>query len=869
MPDHDFETPMMLQYMAIKKQYPDCVLFFRMGDFYEMFLDDAKLGAQVLDITLTSRSKGKDGRIPMAGVPYHAVDSYLQKMVKAGYKVAICEQLTPPNSRGLVERDVIRIVTPGTVLDEQALERKRNNFIVTVAWGKDALGLAIADISTGLFQAAELQGKDLRSLLLDELTRLAPAECVLSEERYNDGVTLSVLKNQPGMNVFPYEGWDRFAGNAERYLKDTFHIQSLAVFDLEESPLAVKAAAPLLGYLIETQKGHISHIRKITPYRAEDTMQLDRSTITNLELFTTLREGEQRGSLLNTIDMTVTPMGGRLLRRWLMKPLVSKKRIVARHDLVEEFVRQRHLRAELRQGMGESNDVERIVARLATNQANAKDLVGMKQSLRILVEVGKRIEALSPTLAGELAKGVSPDIPQLADFIENYILENPAFDPKNGGIVAEGINAELDSLRRTVQGAKDWLVDLEVRERQRTGIGSLKVRFNKVFGFYIEVSKSNLRQVPSDYDRKQTLVNGERFTTPELKRQEEIILTAEERMNALEYEIFLEVVAKVLSYTDQIQAAAQVVAEIDCLSGFAELAELLHYSRPDVVNSQRMHIQGGWHPVVEQLLTDHRFVPNDTLLDPTERQLILITGPNMAGKSVYIRQVAVIALLNQIGSFVPAEQAKLPVFDRIFVRSGASDMISAGMSTFMVEMVETAQILHNATEKSLIVMDEIGRGTSTFDGISIAWAVAEYLVTNRAVAANTLFATHYHELQELANRFPTKIGNMHMAVEEERGKPVFLHTLVEGGASHSFGIAVSRLAGVPDAVNERAEELLAELEKRNVEDVVNYKNASQEPGKKKAKIILSRIRNVDINTTTPLQAIELLVELQQQAREDE
>lgn len=877
--EYDFSTPMMKQYLEVKKQYDDCILFFRMGDFYEMFLEDAKIGAKVLDITLTSRTKSKDGkRIPMAGIPYHAVDSYLNKMVKAGYKVAICEQLTPPNKMGIVKRDVIRIVTPGTVLDENALDSKRNNYIVTVSFKEtknsktgattlSAIGLALSDISTGLFQTAEFVGEQAEQTLLDELCRLNPAECVLSEEDYNNPERLRLLKTVGEMNLFPYVDWSRFANRAEGFLKDHFKIASLGVFDMEKMHDAQQASAALLGYLLETQKGQVGHIQKIALYTSDDTMQLDRSTIANLELFNTIREGERRGSLLHVLDRTVTPMGSRMLRRWIMKPLINKKKIVARHEVVEEFLRNRRFRQDVRSKLGEINDVERIVARLSTKLGNPKDLIGLKNSLRIVVDVGESIKPLPSPLAGELAKGISPIVLELANFIEKHILPEPAFDPKNGNLVESGVNVELDNLREIVASGKGWLVNLEQEEKARTGISTLKIRFNKVFGFYIEVSKSHVDKVPAEYMRKQTLVNGERFITPELKRKEEQILTSEERINELEYEIFLQVVAKVLEYTETIQKAAASIAEIDILLNFAEIAELLHYSRPNVVNSGKIEIVNGRHPVVEQLLHDARFVPNPTLLDPASEkgnQLILITGPNMAGKSVYIRQVAVIVLMNQIGCFIPAQKAELGVVDRIFVRSGASDVISEGMSTFMVEMVETALILNNATSKSLIVMDEIGRGTSTFDGISIAWAVAEQLVTNPKIAAKTLFATHYHELQELESLFPTKIRNMHMAIEREKGKPVFLHTIMNGGASHSFGIAVAELAGVPKSVTQRAAQLLKELEEKsseNSEDVVNSGYGEKTLSPKSLQQIIKLLKELDINETTPLQALEFLSKL--------
>ena len=887
-----FNTPMMKQYMEVKNQYQDCLLFFRMGDFYELFLEDAKIGARVLDITLTGRSRGKDGKIPMAGVPYHAVDSYLNKLVKAGYKVAICEQLTPPNKNGLVERDVIRIVTPGTVMDEKALESKKNNYIMSLLIEKGRIGLAFADISTGLFQVSEVEAGSLTQALADELSRFAPSECILPESHYNNPEVLRALKVQSDLNIFPYAEFESYADRANLTLTKHFKVRSLDVFDLHNKPLATKVAAGLLGYLQNTQKGQVEHIKSVRLYGEEDSMQLDRSTIVNLELFSTLREGERRGSLLSVIDETVTAMGGRLLRRWLTKPLLRKEPIVKRHEMVGEMLKKRQLRIELQELMGEIVDIERIVARLSVGLGNPKDLANLKGSLRLIEEVGKGIALLSSTLAGELKNGISGRVGKIADIIEKYILKDPAFDPKNGNLVNDSVNAELDRLRDIVRGGKNWITELEQTERQRSGISSLKVRFNKVFGFYIEVSNSNLDSVPKDYMRKQTLVNGERFITPELKKQEEIILQAEERMCEMEYEIFLEVVKQVLEETEAIQQFAHVIATIDCLLGFAKKAETGNYCQPeirendrvekgrerrkndletsmvDVVNSNKLEIRGGRHPVVEQLLetaVEGRFVPNDTLLYPDGRQLILITGPNMAGKSVYIRQVAVIVLMAQIGCFVPADSAVLSLVDRIFVRSGASDVITQGLSTFMVEMVETAQILNNATSNSLIIMDEIGRGTSTYDGISIAWAVAEYLITAPQVSAKTLFATHYHELQELEERFPSKVVNMHMAVEEEAGRPVFLHTLAEGGASHSFGIAVAKLAGVPEQVTKRADELLQEIEERNREDVVKSKRETKSSNKSNNNLIME-LQNLNIANTTPLQALQLIAEWQARTR---
>lgn len=859
---YDFTTPMMVQYLEIKKQYQDCLLFFRMGDFYELFLEDAKVGARVLDITLTARSKGKDGRVPMAGVPYHAVDSYLNKLVKAGYKVAICEQLTPPNKKGIVKRDVVRVVTPGTVMDEKALDRKKNNYVIAVLKEGDTLAIAAADVSTGSFYAVEVQTKLFQQALSDELSRFTPSECIVSDEDYNNAEILQALRVQSDINIFPFHEWSQYTSAAERDLKHHFNVASLHVFGLHNKPFAQKVSAALLGYLKNTQKQQIEHIKKIILYEPEEVMLLDRSTIVNLELFSTIRDQEKRGSLLHALDYTITAMGGRMMRNWLMKPLLDKNNIEKRLELVGEYVREQLLRKRIREELEHIHDIERVVGRMALGLGNAKDLVGLKLSLQKIGEIGESLTGLSPTLAGELLKKVSPAIAKIVKIIDTTILEDPAFDPKNGGIIKDGVHAKLDSLRTIVRGGKDWIVQLEQQERKRTGIGSLKVRFNKVFGFYIEVSKSNVSQVPTDYQRKQTLVNGERFITPELKEKEDIILRSEEEMNMLEYEMFLEVISRILEYIEDIQAAADMVATLDCITSFAHVSQIHNYCKPVLTTDGIITITQGRHPVVERLLHDERFVPNDVTLNNAEHQLLMITGPNMAGKSVFIRQIAVITLMAQIGCFVPAAEARISMVDRIFVRSGASDVITSGLSTFMVEMVETAHILHNTTENSLIVMDEIGRGTSTYDGISIAWAVAEYLVTNKKAAAKTLFATHYHELQALQEQHPDRVQNYHMAVEEEQGKPVFLHTVVSGGASHSFGIAVAQLAGVPKAVTGRAKEILETLEQRNTGDVVNCDTPLLSYAESASQTdIIADLQQVDLFETTPLQALNILAEL--------
>lgn len=859
----EFTTPMMKQYQAIKAQYMDCLLFYRMGDFYELFMDDAHIGSQVLNITLTSRPKGKDGRIPMAGVPYHAVDTYLAKLVKAGYKVAICEQVSLPSKYGIVDREVVRIITPGTVLDEKALEKKENNYIVSLIVANETLAISVADISTGYFATSQLPFQNLAQVIRDELFRLNPSECILSEDLYNNPELLKILKSEKGLNIYCFHEWESYADNANEFLKKHFGIATLASFDIEDKPFSQQTSAALLGYLQNTQKNKISHIKKITSLATENYLVLDRSTIINLELFSTIREHDTKGTLLNVLDQTLTAMGGRLLKQWMRKPLTYKEEIIDRHDAVEELLTKRDLRLQLQESLKEITDIERILSRLSVNIGNARDLVNLKESLKTILIVKDLLIRKDVKLLEKLHEKISPNINKVIEIIETNIVDEPPIDLKIGGLIKPGINKNLDMLRKTVGSCKDWIIELEKQERQKTGIGSLKVRFNKVFGFYIEISKSNLHLLPDNYLRKQTLVNGERFITPELKVQEEIILRAEEEINDLEYTLFLDVLHQILEHIEDLQEAAQSIAAIDCLTNFAYIAEKNQYVRPTILYSGEIKITNGRHPVVEKLLDqDIQFVPNDVCLDNINQQLLLLTGPNMAGKSVFIRQVAVIILMNQIGCFVPAAKAHLSLVDRIFVRSGASDVITSGLSTFMVEMVETAHILHHATKNSLIIMDEIGRGTSTYDGISIAWAVAEYLVTNFRQPPKTLFATHYHELQTLEEQYPTNIKNYHMEVINEHGEPIFLHTILPGGASHSFGVAVAKLAGVPEPVIKKAQEILHSLENRHIEKEEKQTTIYTLPSTAFAeKLIHKELDNIDIHQMTPLEALNKLAEL--------
>ncbi len=858
-----FETPMMKQYFQIKEQYPDCLLFFRLGDFYELFMEDAKIGSQILDITLTSRDRGKDGRVPMCGVPYHAVDSYLNKLVKAGYKVAICEQMTEPG-KGLVEREVVRVVTPGTMLDEKSLEKKENNYLVALEMGEGKLGLAFSDISTGSFHTIELEIKDnLDQVLTNELSQINPSECILSDHLYNNIQLLKALRKHKNLNIFRFNDWGAYSKNSEDYLKKHFKVSTLNGLGLSGMKYAIKAASVLLGYLKQTQKDNLEHLNKINVVQNKGEMALDRATIVNLELFSTIRDSEKTGSLINLLDNTSTSMGGRKLKQWLIKPLINEEDITNRYDAVEYFLKNRQLRIELINTLSHVTDFERITSKLAVGIGNARDLVNLKEALKLVLKVESSLKESEFKLINSVKNNIPQTLQHTVDLIEDTIVDEPPLEVKNGNLIKSGVDQTLDDLKDKISESTTFLNELETKERERTGISSLKVKYNMVFGYYIEVTKANLDMVPKNYFRKQTLVNAERFFTKELKEHEEIILSAKEKINNIEYQLFLNTVEKVLKNISDIQSAGDSISIIDCLLNFAELAEKENYTRPQIINTGEIEIKQARHPVVEKLLEIGKFVPNDIYLNTLDHQLLILTGPNMAGKSVYIRQAALIVLLAQIGCFVPTQSARITLCDRIFVRSGASDVITSGLSTFMVEMTETAYILNNATDKSLIVMDEIGRGTSTYDGISIAWAIAEYLINCSKACPKTLFATHYHELQKLEDKYPQKIKNFQVLVGGTQEDPVFLHKVTPGAADHSYGIAVAKLSGVPKEVTENAYSILKDLEQRNGREVV-IKDKQQEckssgKGKKFERII----HNIDISSITPLQALNILAEIKE------
>lgn len=864
-------TPMMTQYLHIKKNYQDCLLFYRMGDFYELFLEDAHIGSQILNITLTSKSNGKSGKVPMAGVPYHAVDNYIAKLVKAGYKVAICEQLSPPSKKGLVERGVVRIVTPGTLLDEKALDQKKNNYIISINSKDTLVAFSIADLSTGYFATTQIDTANKKQYIQDQLARLTPSECILPENLYNDAAFLRLLKTEQGMNIYALKQWSHFTSDSENFLKTHFKIKTLTSFGIEGKKQAIETAAALLGYLQETQKTTLSHIKKISLYEELTTVQLDKSTMINLELFSTLRDHDTRGSLLAVLDETITAMGGRMLGVWLKNPLLEKEKVTSRHDAIDELLKKAKQKEKIRETLKDITDIERLLSRLSVNIGTARDLINLRNSLEQILTLRKQLLDFKTTFLKDITKRITPDLEELIQYIDTHILPDPPIELKAGRMIQEGVDKELDTLRSIITNSKAFITNLEKQERERTGIATLKIRFNQVFGFYIEISKANAHLAPKEYMRKQTLVNGERFITEDLKKHEDIILHAEVRANELEYQLFQKILLHILSSTQKIQDVARAVGKLDCISTFAHITQKYHYTRPKLLYSGEMRIIQGRHPVVERLLDiTEQFVPNDTTLDNLTNSLLLITGPNMAGKSVFIRQVALIVLMNQIGCFVPAKSAHLSLVDRIFVRSGAADIITSGLSTFMVEMVETAHILNNATSKSLIVMDEIGRGTSTYDGISIAWAVATYVVSHFTPAPKTLFATHYHELQALEETYK-EIKNFHMAVTENNDEPIFLHTLMRGAAPHSFGVAVARLAGIPQEIVTNAKALLQKLETRDegvseIKENMREKTREQETGLESNLVthfVQRELESIDIASMTPLEAMNKLAEIKE------
>ncbi|GIV09907.1 MAG: DNA mismatch repair protein MutS [Fimbriimonadales bacterium] len=862
------QTPLLQQYFRLKAENPDVLLAMQVGDFYEFYGEDAEIAARELEIVLTGREDGSNGRISMAGVPIHAYERYIAKLVQKGYRVAICDQIEDPKlAKGLVKRRVTRILTPGTVLEDSMLDARANNYLVAAVLGEPVHGLGVVDVSTGEFLTTEIAGERRREKLLDELFRLQPAEVLVPEDQEE---LIQTLREQLSATITPIPIQEWVGRDSRQILLQHFGVESLRGFGCEDYTRGLDAAALALRYLQRNQLDALQHIRTLATYSVERFMYLDSTARRHLELTQNLMDNSRRYTLLATLDSTCTSMGARLLKRWLDEPLLNPDAIRDRLDAVGTLAQQSLRRDAIRQMLRPLADLERLAARASTGTANARDLVALRGTLQRIPELHAEVNALlrelpdAPSLLANLAPRLAP-LQALCTLLERALVDEPPADLKSGGIIRDGYDPELDRLRQVRTEGKSWIAQLEAKERQRTGIPSLKVGYNAVFGYYLEVSKPHLSKTPPDYIRKQTLANAERFITPELKEQEAILLGAEERMNTLEFELFAQIRMEAARQTLQIQSLAKAIAELDVLCAFAENAVRYRYTRPVVDLEDRIHIGGGRHPVVERF-SEQPFVPNDCRLDPDQR-LIILTGPNMSGKSTYIRQNALIALMAHIGSFVPADRAEIGLVDRIFTRVGARDELATGQSTFMVEMTETANILNNATPRSLVILDEIGRGTSTYDGLAIAWAVAEYL---HAIGCKTLFATHYHYLNELANRLEG-VANYRVAVKEQGERIIWLHKVLPGGTDRSYGVHVARMAGAPPEVVERAEQILREFEKHGVQGAIQTPS-SDTPSIRTQKLqltlfeasehpVLEALRALDITALTPVEALMRLDEL--------
>ncbi len=867
-------TPMMQQYKSVKKQMPQAILFFRMGDFYEMFFEDAKIASRILGLTLTARD-AKGNKVPMCGVPHHASEGYIARLIRAGHKVAICDQVEDPReAKGIVKRELTRVITPGTVLDENLLTEKKNNFLVALHRSGGRFGLAYLDISTGEFKLTEISTLDE---LRNELTRLDPREVLVSDLVEKDEALIKYLSGLLPLAKTIYEDWIFSYDHAYELLKEQFKTHSLDGFGCQGMIPGIAAAGAILHYLKENLHQSLKHIHQLATYSSEAYLVLDIATQRNLELVQTQRGETGEGTLLWVLDATVTAMGGRLLRQWILHPLTSVAHLIERQEAVGELLEKRSLLLDLREALSEVKDLERLMGRLNCASANPRDLVGLKESLLQIPKIKSLLESIESTLLKNIFSQLDP-MPELTTAIVATLVDHPPLKLQEGGVIREGIHAELDELRSISRDGKAWIARYQQQEINRTGIKSLKVRYNQVFGYYIEISHANKDSVPADYIRKQTLVNAERFITPELKEYETKVMTAQEKSQALEYELFCALREKVLLETERVQRLAQALSHLDVLASLSWKAAEADYVRPTLVEqSDQLEIIAGRHPVIEKMLSGEKFIPNDTLLDCQENQLAIITGPNMAGKSTYIRQVALLTLMAQIGSFVPAEKMTMGVVDRIFTRVGASDELSRGHSTFMVEMNEAANILNHATSRSLIILDEIGRGTSTFDGISLAWAIAEYLHNNPAVKAKTLFATHYHELTEL-ERIHDGVKNYNVAVKEWNDQVIFLRKIVRGGTDKSYGIHVARLAGLPQQVIHRSLEILANLEKGAISEdgkptfAGGGKSPSPQGGQqlflfeKEEHPVIKKLKQLDLNSMTPIDALTTLNKLQKESR---
>ncbi len=858
-------TPMMQQYYELKEQYPDSILFFRLGDFYEMFGDDAKVASKVLEIALTSREAGPQGRVPMCGVPHHAAESYLEKLVRSGYRVALCKQLEDPKqAKGVVKRDVVRVITPGTFI-EGNLDAEENQFLVALGWETKSLGLASLDMSTGEFMTVSLP---TWAGLVNELTRLRPAEILVTSD-WKEKDALKSFASDLGTVVTEARDKQESLASASQNLLKHFEVVTLTPFGLTSSA-EILAASLALEYVQDTQRGVLSHIRVIKSYKLDQYLQIDGHSRDNLELTKTIRDGKKAGSLLGILDYTATGMGARLLRSYLEKPLLDRKMIESRHDAVGALLEKTALRLDLRDLLGEIYDLERLLGRLVTGNGNARDLKALAGSLAKIPEIkGLFVQETTPLLAA-----LAEDLDPLTDFtqlVAQAIVDEPAITLRDGNLIRDGYNSELDKLRQASSGGKNWIRDLEVAERERTGIKSLKVGFNRVFGYYIEVTNANAHLVPETYQRKQTLANAERYITPELKEQEVLVLGADERIKELEYELFIEIRRRVEDHVGSIQENAHILGSLDVFQSLATAAVKYHFVRPQMSEDVSLSIKQGRHPVVEAL--DGRFVPNDVFFDE-DQQIILLTGPNMAGKSTYLRQVALLVIMAQMGSFIPAQEAKIGLVDRIFTRIGASDDLSTGQSTFMVECSETAELLLHATERSLIILDELGRGTSTFDGMAIAQAVIEHI--HARVRARTLFSTHFHELTKLEYSLK-RLVSYRVEVEEKDGDIYFLHRVSRGSTDRSYGINVARMAGMPHPVIKRSLSLLEELEtsgngpkQLDLFKTLDYDTTQIESTVEIAATseLEKELLNLDLNNVTPLEALQILALWQQKASKE-
>ena len=872
-------SPMMQHYMETKKEYPDCILFYRLGDFYEMFFDDALTVSKELEITLTGKDCGLSERAPMCGVPFHAVDSYLYRLVQKGYKVAIAEQMEDPKqAKGLVKREVIRVVTPGTITSSQVLDETKNNYLMGIVYMDGIYGISTADISTGDFMVTEV---DSDRELFDEINKFSPSEIICNNAFYMSGVDMDGLKNRYQVVISSLDS--RFFGeeSCRRILMEHFKVGALVGLGLEDYATGIIAAGAVMQYIYETQKSTLEHITTVTPYSTGQYMVIDTSTRRNLELVETMREKQKRGTLLWVLDKTKTAMGARLLRACIEQPLIHRDEIIRRQNAVEELNMNYISREEICEYLNPIYDLERLIGRISYKTANPRDLIAFRSSLEMLPYIKQILGEFNSELLAEFGRELDP-LQDIFRLIGDAIVEEPPITVREGGIIKDGYNQEADKLRQAKTEGKNWLAELEAKEKEKTGIKTLKVKFNKVFGYYFEVTNSFKDQVPDYYIRKQTLTNAERFTTDELKQLEDIIMGAEEKLVSLEYDLFCEVRDKIGAEVIRIQKTAKSIAGIDVFCSLSVVATRRNYVKPSINDKGVIQIKNGRHPVVEQMMRDDMFVANDTFLDNGKNRLSVITGPNMAGKSTYMRQVALIVLMAQLGSFVPAQEADIGICDRIFTRVGASDDLASGQSTFMVEMTEVANILRNATRNSLLVLDEIGRGTSTFDGLSIAWAVIEHISNSKLLGAKTLFATHYHELTELEGTI-AGVKNYCIAVKEQGDDIVFLRKIVRGGADKSYGIQVAKLAGVPDSVIARAKEIAEELsdaditarakEIAEISSNITQHKAVPKPDEVdmqqlsffdtvKDDDIIRELDSLELSTMTPLDAMNTLYRLQ-------